>query len=129
MHQAAVRGEIRHTLAVPAAACSSKKLSMTDNESKQNQYLSNVALKANTKLGGINHKLAGDALGWLTQEPIILVAIDVMHPGPSSVPGMLSIAGVSLASTRTLCSSPQAWGSRRVNKRSALVLFSLLPHH
>ena len=64
------------------------------NESKQDQYLSNVALKVNTKLGGINHKLAGDALGWLTQEPTILVGIDVTHPGPSSVPGTPSIAGV-----------------------------------
>jgi len=61
------------------------------NKSKQDQYF---ALKVNIKLGGINHKLAGDALGWLTQEPTILVDTDVTHPGLSSVPGMPSIAGV-----------------------------------
>jgi eukaryotic translation initiation factor 2C len=64
------------------------------NENKQDQYLSNVALKVNTKLGGVNHRLGGDALGWLMREPTILVGIDVTHPGPSSVPGTPSIAGV-----------------------------------
>jgi eukaryotic translation initiation factor 2C len=64
------------------------------NPGKQDQYLSNVALKVNTKLGGINHRLGGDALGWLTREQTILVGIDVTHPGPSSVPGTPSIAGV-----------------------------------
>jgi eukaryotic translation initiation factor 2C len=66
---------------------------MTDGR-RQDQYLSNVALKVNTKLGGINHRIGGDALGWLHREPTILVGIDVTHPGPSSVPGTPSIAGV-----------------------------------
>jgi eukaryotic translation initiation factor 2C len=64
------------------------------SERGQDQYLSNVALKVNTKLGGINHRIAGDALNWLQKEPTILVGIDVTHPGPSSVPGTPSIAGV-----------------------------------
>ena len=64
------------------------------SERGQDQYLSNVALKVNTKLGGINHRIGGDALSWLTREPTILVGIDVTHPGPSSVPGTPSIAGV-----------------------------------
>jgi len=76
------------------------------NEAKQDQYLSNVALKVNTKLGGINHKLAGDALGWLTQEPTILVGIDVTHPGPSSVAGTPSIAGVVASVDRDLVQFP-----------------------
>jgi eukaryotic translation initiation factor 2C len=63
-------------------------------EQGQDQYLSNVALKVNTKLGGINHRLGGDALSWLTREPTMLVGIDVTHPGPASVPGTPSIAGV-----------------------------------
>ena len=63
-------------------------------EKGQDQYLSNVALKVNTKLGGINHRLGGDALSWLTREPTMLVGIDVTHPGPSSVAGSPSIAGV-----------------------------------
>jgi len=63
-------------------------------ERGQDQYLSNVALKVNTKLGGINHRLGDDALTWLTREPTMLVGIDVTHPGPASVPGTPSIAGV-----------------------------------
>jgi eukaryotic translation initiation factor 2C len=76
------------------------------NEGKQDQYLSNVALKVNTKLGGINHRLGGDALGWLVQEPTILVGIDVTHPGPSSVPGTPSIAGVVASVDRDFVQFP-----------------------
>jgi len=76
------------------------------NQAKQDQYLSNVALKVNTKLGGINHRLAGDALGWLTKEPTILVGIDVTHPGPSSVPGTPSIAGVVASVDRDFVQFP-----------------------
>ena len=76
------------------------------NQAKQDQYLSNVALKANTKLGGINHRLGGDALGWLIKEPTILVGIDVTHPGPSSVPGTLSIAGVVASVNRDFVQFP-----------------------
>lgn len=76
------------------------------NQAKQDQYLSNVALKVNTKLGGINHRLGGDALGWLIKEPTILVGIDVTHPGPSSVPGTLSIAGVVASVNRDFVQFP-----------------------
>lgn len=61
---------------------------------KQDQYLSNVALKVNTKLGGINHRLGGNAMTWLTKAKTMMVGIDVTHPGPSSVPGTPSIAAV-----------------------------------
>ncbi|THH13717.1 hypothetical protein EW146_g6540, partial [Bondarzewia mesenterica] len=61
---------------------------------KQDQYLSNVALKVNTKLGGINHRLEPRAMEWLTKKPTMIVGIDVTHPGPSSVSGTPSIAGV-----------------------------------
>lgn len=61
---------------------------------KQDQYLSNVALKVNTKLGGINHRLDPRAMSWLTQKKTMMVGIDVTHPGPSSASGTPSIAGV-----------------------------------
>jgi hypothetical protein len=76
------------------------------NQAKQDQYLSNVALKVNTKLGGINHRLGGDALGWLIKEPTILVGIDVTHPGPSSVTGTPSIAGVVASVDRDFVQFP-----------------------
>ena len=61
---------------------------------KQDQYFSNVALKLNTKLGGINHMLDNESMKWLTSKKTMVVGMDVTHPGPSSVPGTPSIAAV-----------------------------------
>ncbi|KAI0313100.1 Piwi-domain-containing protein [Amylostereum chailletii] len=63
-------------------------------ENGQDQYLSNIALKVNTKLGGINHRLEPAAMAWLSQKRTMMVGIDVTHPSPSSIPGSPSIAGV-----------------------------------
>ncbi|KZT01938.1 argonaute-like protein [Laetiporus sulphureus 93-53] len=64
------------------------------NPGKQDQYFSNVALKVNIKLGGINHKLDQNAMSWLTKSKTMVVGIDVTHPGPSSAKGTPSIAAV-----------------------------------
>lgn len=61
---------------------------------KQDQYFSNVALKVNTKLGGVNHKLDDRNLQWLTKKKTMLVGMDVTHPGPGSIEGTPSIAAV-----------------------------------
>ncbi|KIJ17922.1 hypothetical protein PAXINDRAFT_167846 [Paxillus involutus ATCC 200175] len=61
---------------------------------KQDQYFSNVALKVNTKLGGINHKLDDNNLKWLTKAKTMVVGMDVTHPGPGSTEGTPSIAAV-----------------------------------
>ncbi|KAJ7235089.1 ribonuclease H-like domain-containing protein [Mycena haematopus] len=64
------------------------------DERKQDQYLSNVCLKANSKLGGINHLLHSNAMRWLTKQKTMMVGIDVSHPGPGSREGAPSIAAV-----------------------------------
>ncbi|KAJ7577907.1 argonaute-like protein [Mycena floridula] len=64
------------------------------NDAKLDQYLSNVALKVNTKLGGINHQLDENAMKWLTKKKTMMVGIDVTHPGPGSRDGTPSIAAV-----------------------------------
>lgn len=46
---------------------------------KQDQYFSNVALKVNTKLGGINHKLDAKDLKWLQEKRAMVVGADVTH--------------------------------------------------
>jgi eukaryotic translation initiation factor 2C len=61
---------------------------------KQDQYFSNVALKLNTKLGGINHMLDNESMKWLTSKKTMIVGMDVTHPGPTSVQGTPSIAAV-----------------------------------
>lgn len=61
---------------------------------KRDQYLSNVSLKINTKLGGINHLLEERAMQWLRKKKTMMVGIDVTHPGPGSKDGTPSIAAV-----------------------------------
>ncbi|KAL6303624.1 Piwi-domain-containing protein [Sparassis latifolia] len=61
---------------------------------KQDQYFSNVALKVNAKLGGMNHLLDPLSMKWLTEKRTMLVGIDVTHPGPTSKPGAPSIVAV-----------------------------------
>jgi eukaryotic translation initiation factor 2C len=64
------------------------------DEKKQDQYFSNVALKVNTKLGGINHVLDANAMQWLTAKKTMVVGMDVTHPSPNSKEGTPSIAAV-----------------------------------
>lgn len=64
------------------------------DQKKQDQYFSNVALKANTKLGGINHTVDDRGLGWLKTAPTMVVGMDVTHPSPSSISGTPSVAAV-----------------------------------
>jgi hypothetical protein len=69
-------------------------LSALKDPAKQDQYFSNVALKVNTKLGGINHILDPASMKWLTAKKTMVVGMDVTHPGPSSKFGTPSIATI-----------------------------------
>ena len=64
------------------------------DQRKQDQYFSNVALKANTKLGGVNHTVDDRGLGWLKTMPTMIIGMDVTHPSPSSILGTPSVAAV-----------------------------------
>ncbi|CCL98880.1 uncharacterized protein FIBRA_00887 [Fibroporia radiculosa] len=66
-------------------------LSTARRASRPEQYCANVALKVNTKLGGVTHVVP---MKWLTDMKTMLVGIDVTHPGPASVRGSPSIAAV-----------------------------------
>ncbi|OBZ72736.1 Protein argonaute 1B [Grifola frondosa] len=61
---------------------------------KQDQYFSNVALKVNSKLGGMNHILDPSSMKWLTEKKTMVMGIDVTHPSPNSIPGTPSIVAV-----------------------------------
>ncbi|KAI1273975.1 putative RNA interference and gene silencing protein [Xylaria sp. FL0933] len=62
------------------------------------QYLANVGLKFNLKLGGRNHVLDPSKLGFVGQKKTMVVGIDVTHPSPGSSSNAPSVAGV-VAST------------------------------
>lgn len=61
---------------------------------KQDQYFSNVILKVNVKLGGMNHLLDDGSMRWLREKKTMIMGIDVTHPSPNSLPGSPSIAAV-----------------------------------
>ncbi|KAF8637180.1 hypothetical protein AX17_002993 [Amanita inopinata Kibby_2008] len=82
---------------------------------KQDQYLSNVALKVNTKLGGINHKLDDAAMQWLRKKSTMMVGIDVTHAGPGSRLGTPSIAAVVASVDDTFVQFP---ASLRIQKHA-----------
>ncbi|GJE86301.1 argonaute-like protein [Phanerochaete sordida] len=63
-------------------------------EKGQPQYFANVALKLNTKTGGVNHTLDPRHTAQLRQRPTMMVGIDVTHPGFGTVKHTPSIAAV-----------------------------------
>ncbi|KAL1743810.1 ribonuclease H-like domain-containing protein [Schizophyllum fasciatum] len=68
--------------------------SKIEDERKQDQIFSNIALKLNVKLGGVNHLLEPGAMQWLTKKKTMMVGVDVTHAGPGSQEGTPSIAAV-----------------------------------
>ena len=97
-------------LGIPATCTLSTKI---NTERGQMQYMANVALKINAKLGGLNHTLDPNSSKWLSDVVTMLVGMDVTHPGyvlssctcrrkanlnefrsPGSAKGTPSIAGV-----------------------------------
>lgn len=75
------------------------KKARDDRGNRQDQYFSNVVLKVNTKLGGVNHQLDDRSMQWLKGvggkgPATMIMGIDVTHPSPLSLPGTPSIAAV-----------------------------------
>ena len=72
----------------------------------QDQYFSNVALKVNAKLGGVNHLLDAQSARWLNEKKTMFVGIDVTHPSPASAKGSPSIAAVVASADDKLVQYP-----------------------
>lgn len=58
------------------------------------QYLRNVALKVNLKLGGDNHVVQRDRLGLIAEDKTMVVGIDVTHPSPGSLDTAPSVSAM-----------------------------------
>lgn len=68
-----------------------KKLTKTNG---QDQYLRNISMKVNLKIGGGNHVVGQEQLNLISPNDTIIVGIDVTHPSPGSNPLAPSIAAM-----------------------------------
>ncbi|KAM0362011.1 hypothetical protein ACHAPK_011567 [Fusarium culmorum] len=60
----------------------------------RDQYMANVALKFNLKLGGINQMVENKNLGIIDQNKTMVVGIDVTHPSPGSSSNAPSVSAM-----------------------------------
>lgn len=58
------------------------------------QYFSNIALKFNLKLGGVNQIMEPSRLSFITEDKTMLVGLDITHPSHSSEDKCFSIAAM-----------------------------------
>lgn len=91
----------------------------------QDQYLMNLALKLNAKMGGVNHTLDPSSLKWL--QNAMVVGMDVTHPGEGCVEGTPSIAAVSASCDMNFVHYPASVrvqeGKKQVGDRSVQFLY------
>ncbi|THH32716.1 hypothetical protein EUX98_g1439 [Antrodiella citrinella] len=80
---------------------------------KQDQYFSNVALKVNVKLGGINHTLDAPSMMWLREKKTMMVGMDVTHPSPHSRKGTPSVVAVVASVDDQFVHYPASLGIQR----------------
>ena len=98
------------------------------NSWNQDQYFSNVALKLNTKLGGVNHKLDDRSVEWLTMTNTMLVGMDVTHPGPGSIEGMPSIAAVVASVDSNFAQFPASLRCQESRKEVSISSITVMDH-
>jgi eukaryotic translation initiation factor 2C len=69
------------TYGIQTVCCVGSKLAKVTG---RDQYLANVSLKFNLKLGGVNQTVESKSLGIVSQNRTMVVGIDVTHPSPGS---------------------------------------------
>ncbi|KAL8793144.1 MAG: hypothetical protein Q9195_004256 [Heterodermia aff. obscurata] len=96
---------------------------MTDkNPDSSPQYLANLALKFNLKLGGVNHTLPDDRLSFLQQGKTMVVGMDVVHPSPGPIKGGPSIVAVVASIDKDLAQWPASLRTQQRESKGATEL-------
>ncbi|KAH8113207.1 Piwi-domain-containing protein [Phellopilus nigrolimitatus] len=83
-------------------------------ERGQDRYLSSIALKINTKLGGVNHQLDASSMRWLKNT--MLVGMDLTRPGVGCVKGTPSITAVVASCDEEFMHYPASLGFQEQGK-------------
>ncbi|KAJ8123081.1 hypothetical protein ONZ43_g881 [Nemania bipapillata] len=81
------------------------------------QYLRNVALKANLKLGGENHFVQPQSLGLISEDKTMVVGIDVTHPSPGSSENAPSVSAMVASINSRLARWPGTLGIQAIRRQ------------
>lgn len=92
-----------HTIGVIADG---KKFAKALDGSDNSQYLANVALKFNLKLGGQNQLLQPADLGFVNEGQTMLIGLDVTHPSPGSRESAPSVSSIVASTDKFLSQWP-----------------------
>ncbi|QGA17407.1 hypothetical protein EYB26_005078 [Talaromyces marneffei] len=87
-------------------------------ERGRDQYMANIALKFNLKLGGINQIVENRNLGIVDQNKTMVVGIDVTHPSPGSSSNAPSISAMVASIDRSLGQWPATLRIQRARQEN-----------
>jgi eukaryotic translation initiation factor 2C len=92
----------------------------------RDQYMANVALKFNLKLGGINQMVENKNLGIIDQNKTMIVGIDVTHPSPGSSSNAPSVSAMVASIDKFLGQWPATLRIQRARQESVDDLTEML---
>jgi hypothetical protein len=92
----------------------------------RDQYIANVALKFNLKLGGINQIVENKNLGIVDQDKTMVVGIDVTHPSPGSASNAPSVSAMVASVDRFLGQWPATLRIQRARQENVDDLAEML---
>lgn len=95
-------------------------------ERGRDQYIANVALKFNLKLGGVNQEVDRKSLGIVGENKTMVVGIDVTHPAPGSASNAPSISAMVASVDNSLAQWPATLRIQRGKQEDVDDLASML---
>ncbi|KAJ4287638.1 hypothetical protein N0V90_012341 [Kalmusia sp. IMI 367209] len=93
---------------------------------RRDQYMANVALKFNLKLGGINQVIENKNLGIIDQDKTMVVGIDVTHPSPGSSSKAPSVSAIVASIDKQLAQWPAVLRIQRARQEEVDNLTEML---
>ncbi|KAI1906889.1 hypothetical protein LOZ65_006818 [Ophidiomyces ophidiicola] len=95
-------------------------------ERGRDQYMANIALKFNLKLGGINQIVENKNLGIVDQNKTMVVGIDVTHPSPGSSSNAPSVSAMVASIDKFLGQWPATLRKQRARQENVDDLTEML---